>query len=159
MVRRAGPDNVGCMPDANQLTAARDAATRFRAALEQGGLRLVSLRDFPHGACGDVSELLGQYLADSGLGTWSYASGIRSEPFWSHAWVERDGWLLDITADQFPDVAPPVLLTDDRTWHQRQFPGGAVRRPANLGWFSDDDRGVDALADYELLRWRADSLA
>lgn len=122
-------------------------------------MRLVSLSDFPRGACGDASELLGQYLADSGLGTWNYASGIRSEPFWSHAWVERDGWLLDITADQFPEIASAVLLTDDRTWHQGQFPGGPARRAANLGWFTDDDRGVDALADYDVLRARADSLS
>lgn len=36
-------------------------------------------------------------------------NGHRSEPFFTHTWVERDGWLLDITADQFTDITTPVL--------------------------------------------------
>jgi hypothetical protein len=72
----------------------------------------------------DASELLGQYLSDSGLGTWSYRRGAQSDPFLTPAWVERDGLIVDITADQFPDRSEPVLVTVGRTWHDARFPSG-----------------------------------
>ncbi len=78
------------------------AASAFRAALERGSLRLISLVEFPKGSCGDTCELLGQFLADSGLGDWLYCSGQQDEPFQTHAWLEQHGLILDITADQFP---------------------------------------------------------
>ena len=108
-------------PDAagQYVAAVRAAATSFRTALEQGGLRLISLAQFPHGSCGDTCELLGQFLFDSGLGQWIYCSGQRDEPFQTHAWLERDGLILDITADQFGDIHEPVLLTRDHGWHAK----------------------------------------
>lgn len=51
-------------------SASYSAASRFRVALEEGGLTLASLADFPNGSCGDANEMLGQYLYDSGLGLW-----------------------------------------------------------------------------------------
>lgn len=140
------------------VEAVRDAARRFRAALEQGGLRLCSLADFPNGSCGDTSELLGQYLSDSGLGVWSYRNGTQLDPFFSHAWVERDGLIVDITADQFPDMPEPVPLTTDRSWHDARFPSGRSGRAANLDWFESNINRADALADYDTLKQRADAL-
>lgn len=138
--------------------AVRDTAMRFRVALEQGGVRLDSLAGFPRGSCGDASELLGQYLSDSGLGTWSYRDGMQSDPFFTHAWVERNGLILDITADQFPDVSEPVLLTADRTWHDARFPSSPGSRAANLDWFEGNTNRADAFADYATLKRRADAL-
>lgn len=135
--------------------AVRDAATRFRAAREQGGLRLHSLADFPKGSCGEASELLGQYLSDSGLGTWGCRSGMQLDPVFSHAWVERDGLIVDITADQFPDVSAPVLLTTDRTWHYARFPPIPGHDAASLDWFKSNDNRAAALSDYEVLKRRA----
>ena len=137
--------------------AVRDAATRFRAALEQGDLRLRSLADSPKGSCGDASELLGQYLSDSGLGAWSYREGAL-DPFLTHAWVERDGLIVDITADQFADMSEPVLLTTDRTWHDARFPSGLSGRAANLDWFEHNVNRTAALEDYSTLKRRADAL-
>lgn len=136
--------------------AVRDAATRFRAALEQGGLRLPSLADFPKGSCGDASELLGQYLSDSELGTWDYRSGMQLDPALSHAWVERDGLIVDIMADQFPDVSEPVLLTTDGTWHYTRFPPIPGHDAANLDWFKSNDNRTAAVLDYHMLKRRAD---
>ena len=126
--------------------------------IPQGGFRLLSLADFPRGSCGDVSELLGQYLSDSGLGAWSYPNGTQSDPFFTHAWVERDGLIVDITADQFPDTSEPVLLTTDRTWHDARFPSGPSSKAANLDWFELNINRADALADYDTLKRRADAL-
>jgi hypothetical protein len=144
--------------DGSYAKAVRDAATRFRTALEQGSLRLRSLADFPNGSCGDASELLGQYLSDSGLGTWSYRSGTQSDPFLTHAWVERNGLIVDITADQFPDISEPVLLTTGRTWHDACFPSGPSTKAADLDWFEPNINRADALADYDTLKRRADAL-
>ena len=63
------------------------------------------MKNFPHGSCGDTSILLGQYFFDQSLGLWEYASGEREPDLHSHAWLERDGLIVDITADQ---VSPAV---------------------------------------------------
>jgi hypothetical protein len=83
---------------------------------------------------------------------------MQSDPALTHAWVERDGLIIDITADQFVDVAEPVLLTTDRTWHDVRFPPIPGREAANLDWFESNDNRSDALADYEALKLRADAL-
>ena len=111
-------------PDATRkrIAAIYAAATKFRVALEKGGLPLISLADFPRGSCGDTCELFGQFLIDSGFGEWLYCSGQRDEPFHTHAWLEQQGLILDITADQFPDIHQRVLLTLDHSWHARFLP-------------------------------------
>jgi hypothetical protein len=133
----------------------RAAAIRFRAALEAGGLRLVSLSHFPTGACGDASEMLGQYFFESGFGVWMYRS-CRGLP--SHAWIEQDGWIVDITSDQFDDVARPVIVTRDRTWHDRRFPSTPESRPASMDWFEGSLVREQAEADYRTLKMRAEAL-
>ncbi|WP_426502926.1 hypothetical protein ACPPVO_35540 [Dactylosporangium sp. McL0621] len=137
----------------------RAAASAFRAGLERGGLRMISLAQFPKGSCGDTCELLGQFLADKGLGDWQYRSGQRDEPFHTHAWLEQNGLILDITADQFPDINEPVVLTWAPGWHaQFQLMGG--RRVANLRWFDCHDHVDDVQWTYaELVRRAVDSPA
>lgn len=115
-------------PDAEPI---RIAATSFRAALESGGLRLGSLAAFPRGSCGDVCELLGQYLIDSGLGEWRFCVGFRDRPSGTHAWLEQAGLILNTTADQFIEIDAPVILTRDRAWHD-QFSHIERHRTANL---------------------------
>jgi hypothetical protein len=120
---------------------------------------MISLAEFPKGSCGDTCELLGQFLADSGLGDWQYCSGQRDEPFHTHAWLEQDGLILDITADQFPDVDEPVLLTQDPSWHAR-FHLTAGRRVASLSWFDGHDNVGDVQWTYaELIRRATESVA
>ena len=135
--------------------AVADAARRFRRAAEQGGLVSVGLQAFPRGACGDTSELLGQYLLDSGLGEWTYRFGWFSGH--SHAWLERDGVVVDITADQFAEGLPPVIVTLDHSWHARFDRMGS--HVAGLDYYVGADCGVAAkiAADYRTLKARADS--
>ncbi|ARF83194.1 hypothetical protein ACIG0C_30010 [Kitasatospora aureofaciens] len=134
---------------------AAEAATRFRRALETSSeeTRLIGLREFPHGACLDASLLLAEYLEDCGLGTWECVAGER--PFrpalpQSHAWLEQDGLILDITADQFDDAPrQAVWVTRDPSWHQ-QF--GDPEPRARL-WRPQDEELLDA---YDELRAIAD---
>ncbi|SNT62833.1 hypothetical protein SAMN05216276_10947 [Streptosporangium subroseum] len=136
--------------------AVYEKAVQFRSALEQGGLQLQSFAKFPRASCGDTCEMLGQFLIDSNLGIWTYRTGIDSSNS-SHAYLERNGLLLDITADQFDDVSTPVMLTEDQTWH-RQFSLTAGSHAASLEWWTGHNRSdcAAALADYALLKQRAE---
>jgi hypothetical protein len=77
---------------------------------------------FPHGACGDTSLILGQVLHDTGIKGFDYVGGNKhrdnGEWYSSHGWLQNGEWIVDITADQFPDVETPVIVTNCSEWHQ-----------------------------------------
>lgn len=135
-----------------------EAATRFRVAMEAGGFRYITLQHFPRGSRGEAAELFGEYLRDLGFGDWTYWNGFRpaDEPFGSHAWVAQDGILVDVTADQFPDVTDSVIVTSDWSWHNRRFPSAPGRRFAGLSFFNGPNL-VLLRDDYELVLSRAQS--
>lgn len=59
----------------------------------------------------------------------------------SHGWVEQDGVIADITADQFAMIdgfgTPlPVIVTRDRSWHDLHFASQTRSRRAGLDWWS-----------------------
>ena len=94
-------------------------ATEFRAAIlacDRNSL-FITLQNFPNGACGDASYLLAKYFNKKGCGQFEYVLGERIPNFHSHAWLERNGIIVDITADQFESISSPVLVTTDRSWH------------------------------------------
>ena len=111
--------------DERVVTELRDIAVRFRRALEEVGPSSTApaLRRFPHRSCADAVLLLGAYLHDQGFGPFDAVGGAfeseASADMESHAWLERDGVIVDITADQFPDVTARVIVTRDPRWHQR----------------------------------------
>ncbi len=77
---------------------------------------------FPKSCCEVASYLLAYYLRDMGFsdvrvvcGTLDFES---EEQF--HVWLEVDGWIIDITADQFPRFSDPVIVTPhDGSWHSQ----------------------------------------
>src|SRR5437879_3708846 len=83
------------------LTKIRRLATEMRVALDAiaGTLSSSQIKEFPRGACGDASILLGKYLEDNGCGIFEYCNcdyeGDR------HGWLRRGALVVDITADQF----------------------------------------------------------
>jgi hypothetical protein len=82
--------------------------------------RPISLRDFPHGSCGDATLLLGTYLSEHGLGDFMYISAARSTPaggIWTHGWAEQDELIVDITACQFPEIQATVIVDSNSSWH------------------------------------------
>ena len=102
--------------DKKQLDFIR-VAQAFREQLEkqhaQGRLP-AHLEGFPRGCCGVVSELLGDYLnTQLGLQT-EYVCGEKDGG--SHAWLELDGIVIDITGDQF-DGRPPVYVAAKDAWY------------------------------------------
>jgi hypothetical protein len=81
------------------------------------------LAGFPKHTCGDASLLLGAYLKDQGHEDFRLISAERfSSPthkaIRSHAWLARAGLIVDITADQFAEGLPKVIVTEQSPWHE-----------------------------------------
>ena len=99
------------------------AAKLFRQMIENADRSKlpIEFENFPAGSCGDASILLAQYLIDAGYDTPIYVSAelVRPPDLLSHAWIELDGVILDVTADGFEPDAPPVIVAENSTWHDR----------------------------------------
>jgi len=72
------------------------------------------MRDFPRGCCGIISELLGDYINSLEIGEFQYVWSQRSGA--SHAWLEIDGLVVDITADQFTG-RPRIYVDRPDAWY------------------------------------------
>jgi hypothetical protein len=99
------------------------SALAFRKAVVLARAELPEeFRGFPAGCCGDASELLAAHLTELGHGPFTYVFGLRGEvasgTHTSHAWLTLGELVVDITADQFPEVANPVIVTTDSAWHR-----------------------------------------
>ncbi|HDS05872.1 MAG TPA: hypothetical protein ENN95_02400 [Deltaproteobacteria bacterium] len=102
----------------------RETATVFRNAIEVCAPSLgVIFKKFPSGACGEAVLLLGTYLIEQDLGEFQYMLGdygARTDSNWSsHAWLQADNLVVDITADQFPEVNEKVVVQDYSKWHAK----------------------------------------
>lgn len=85
-------------------------ANEFRDAMEEAKEHgefqsRLDLENFPKGACGIASDLLGEYLREHGIKStyvcgWKISS-LPNETSQSHAWLIVDGLIVDITGDQF----------------------------------------------------------
>ncbi len=111
-------------------------ALRFRCAIDVADRSDwgVEFKGFPRGACGDTSQMLGQYLADQGCGAFDYVSGISGTGM--HAWLEQGDIVVDITGDQFPGFDHRIYVGRDRGWHSR-YSADRIG-PARLDMFGPD---------------------
>jgi hypothetical protein len=138
-------------------------ATVFRRAIEESDVSSdIGFKKFPRGACGDASLLLSEFLRRHGFQDIDYVSGWArkdSLPQGAHAWLELDGMIVDITADQFPArPAPPVLVTTDRGWHTHFLDRDHDRHPARIDDY-DPATGARLLALFaEVLQHVPESL-
>ncbi|NTA40588.1 hypothetical protein [Agrobacterium salinitolerans] len=92
-------------------------ARRFRDAIERTPANLlpITFQNFPAGACGDATLVLGHYLKAQGLAAFDYVLGMRDNH--SHAWLQHGDIIIDITADQFSEIDQSVIVTAHPTWH------------------------------------------
>lgn len=124
-------------------------AITFRNALDAVSATVwkqCTVTNFPHGACGHTSELFARYIRRK-LGIEpTYACGdvghLLDEEQTKHAWLEYDGCVIDLTADQFQ--LAPVIVSRSSSLHMNAID---VRRYPiiNDGWF----------AEYAAPVWRA----
>lgn len=99
------------------LDRIKHLAGRFRKAIEacdQAHLPSTFL-DFPAGACGDATLLLGKYLEQNGFGHFDYVFGAQAGK--THAWLQKADLFVDITADQFADNNQRVIVEYGSAWH------------------------------------------
>ena len=77
------------------------------------------LRVFPKQCCDVASLLLAYRLRALGFQNIERCFGYLGVE--SHVWLQVDGWIVDITADQFPDVDDPVVVAriEDSPWHAK----------------------------------------
>ena len=99
------------------LISLQERATVFRSAIERcDRTRLpITFSHFPAGSCGDAALLLAKFLEESSFGQFDYVLGKRDEG--SHAWLGRGDLVVDISADQFPDISRPVIVEYHSKWH------------------------------------------
>ncbi|AFV05408.1 hypothetical protein [Dehalobacter sp. CF] len=97
----------------------KELCSQFRNAIIIYGIKKlpISFHAFPMGSCGDTSLLLGKYLDEMELGQFNYVCGQLGRQ--SHAWLEKDGIIVDITADQFDDATEEIIVTDNNDFHKR----------------------------------------
>ena len=94
----------------------REHAERFRRCLEELHPQLgVGFESFPSCACGDSSDLLGEWLTEFGVSGLEYVCGELQ----GHAWLELDGLIIDITVDQFESRTEKVYISEDRSFHNQ----------------------------------------
>lgn len=131
------------MRQLQQIAALRTLATRFRAAIRATDPSEVDpevrfiVSAFPKGVCGEICFLLGHYLRENGFPAAEYVNGIRRFDGQSHAWIEAEGIIVDITGDQFAEIVDEVVVTLNPVWH-RQFSDRQGRRPADFLIYGDD---------------------
>lgn len=137
----------------NGIEQIRLGAEWFREALEKCPKFLLGLTfaDFPHGACGDASLLLGKYIQQSASLSLHYVCGELRETgnFQTHAWLEHEDFIIDITADQFEEIDIPVLITTERRWHDRF----EIARRDIPDYDICDGVGYLSVAYYRLIDW------
>jgi hypothetical protein len=102
-----------------------EIASAFRKAIESipASERPITLREFPVGSCGDASLLLGTYLIELGENPFDYMLGDttdnHADSSWSsHAWIQREDLIIDITADQFSEIHKEVIVSTVSEWHR-----------------------------------------
>lgn len=97
-------------------------AIAVRRAIEACNPIELPWENFPRGACGDASLILGQVLDRAGIKGFKYVCGNKWKADGScssHAWLKNGKWIVDITADQFPDVNESVIVTSKSEWHEQ----------------------------------------
>lgn len=73
--------------------------------------------NFPRGCCGDTSNLFAKYLSKKGIDA-LYVWGINQNDY-SHAWLEYRGVIIDLTADQFPEIHDKVIVSKESDWYKQ----------------------------------------
>jgi hypothetical protein len=96
----------------------RQTATDFRNVIASADRSRWdgNLKEFPNGSCGVVCELLGRYLIEHlGLAPMYVGASKTEGGFGTHAWLECEGYIIDITADQFGQS--PIIVARESPWH------------------------------------------
>lgn len=96
----------------------KEIAFKARGIMEEyhNDLSSVYFENSPSGACGNSSDMLALYMSKKGVKEIEYVSGRRKQR--SHGWLEINGYIVDITSDQFADGLGAVYVGESNKFHQ-----------------------------------------
>ena len=95
---------------------------------------------FPRGWCGCVSRVLGAWLSEKYPNEkFYYVCGRRNG---THAWIEYDEIILDITADQFEDCNEEIIV---KPYVESQFHQSFEIESKHLCYATDKDEYEEGL--------------
>ncbi len=124
-----------CLIDDNHKELGNMCIAFRRAIIESNVKSLyIMLKYFPFGACGAASELLAKYLENNKYGKFNYILGEHNG--YSHAWLEQNGVIIDITLDQFEDYECPIFVSSSIHIHSK-FNGEYRYEAGNLSAYND----------------------
>lgn len=121
------------------------SCTEVRKTIERLKSTTNTLQSFPYGCCKESSLILGQLLTTLGYRNILYCRKDIDELFASHVWLEYAGYIIDLTANQFGNNFPEILITDnlDSPYHI-----SIEKRDFNF-WSSCTD--INFYHDYEII--------
>lgn len=117
-----------------QIIKIKELATELRSAIKtcEDRFKPFWFKDFPSGTCLDSCLLLIRWFAENKLNSFTIVKGSRNGS--SHAWLEKEGIIIDITANQFEDNYSEVMVTRDKSWHLQ---------------FEEERRTIETIEDYD----------
>jgi hypothetical protein len=118
------------------LAAAARAGLEAMTPQERG----LEFGSFPHGTCGPVSELMGRIVFErtSREGIYICGDGHPAlRPQQSHAWLEVEGVIVDLTHDQFEGTGLAGWVHETSPWHAKfdREPNGLCLKPSQWGMY------------------------
>lgn len=84
--------------------------------------RGIGIRHFPHGTCGVVTEMTGRLLYEMTGERGAHVCGTCHPDLGalqSHAWLEVQGFIVDLTHDQFEGTGLDGWVTQSSAWHTK----------------------------------------
>ena len=97
-------------------------ANEFRNAFEKENLSNAPgfLSGFPNGCCGWGVRVIGHYLKyECGLQPFHVCGSRDCDGYEEHEWIKIDGYIIDITSDQYPENQLRVIVSDNSAWHKQ----------------------------------------
>jgi len=119
-----------------RLASAARAGLETMTAKERG----LEFGSFPHGTCGPVSELMGRIVLERTGHEGIYVCGDGHpalKPQQSHAWLEVEGFIVDLTHDQFEGTGLSGWVHETSAWHAKfdREPHGLCLKPTQWGMY------------------------
>jgi hypothetical protein len=104
-----------------QIERIEEICMALRSEILRGEVNFINSENFPEGCCGNVSQdFLIHRLVAAGFKETVYVNGT-SAKYPSHGWLEYQDYIIDITADQFPEITEPVLIVkkEESVFHKQ----------------------------------------
>lgn len=106
------------MPEIDQIQLNLQQARHYFEKLAKQPTGNYLFERFPTGCCGESYPWC--FLISQGYTNVRHVAGERTVngQYQTHAWLEWDGWIIDITADQFADGTSAVFMERDSEFHR-----------------------------------------